>query len=198
MVRPMRTFKRLTVFCGSSSRCDPVYREAARAAGRGLAERGIGVVYGGGRVGLMGEVADGALEAGGQVYGVIPEKLQALEVGHQGLTELFIVDSMHARKAMMAHLSDGFIALPGGYGTLDEMFEAITWTQLNYHLKPVGLLNVRGYFDGLLTFLRHAVHERFIRPMHGDLVVAASDLDALLTALAEAELPEIGRWIDKP
>ncbi len=194
----MRTFRRIAVFCGSSDAADPVYHEAARALGRGLAERGIGVVYGGGRVGLMGAVADGALEAGGQVYGVIPEKLRALEVDHLQLTECFVVDSMHARKAMMAHLSDAFIALPGGYGTLDELFEAVTWTQLNYHLKPVGLLNVRGYFDQLLAFLQHAVGEGFIRQMHAPLVTAAESLDDLLQHLATVDLPEIGRWIEKP
>src|SRR5688572_2839533 len=132
-----RTFRRVAVFCGSSDLCDPVYRDAARAVGQSLASKGIGVVYGGGRVGTMGDVADAALRAGGEVYGVIPEKLQALEVGHLELTQLYVVESMHARKAMMAQLADGFIALPGGYGTLDELFEALTWTQLNYHLKPV-------------------------------------------------------------
>jgi uncharacterized protein (TIGR00730 family) len=194
----MRTFKRIAIFCGSSDRCDAVYREAARAVGQGLAERGIGVVYGGGRVGLMGDVADAALAAGGQVFGVIPEKLRALEVGHDHLTELFVVDSMHARKAMMAHLADAFIALPGGYGTLDEMFEAVTWTQLNYHLKPVGVLNVGGYYDGLLAFVRQAVAHGFVRDIHAGLISAAADLPALLDRLATAEIPEVGRWIEKP
>jgi uncharacterized protein (TIGR00730 family) len=153
----MRTFRRVAVFCGSSIRVPAHFMHAAEAVGALLAERGIGVVYGGGNVGLMGRVADAALAAGGEVIGVIPDKLRALELDHPGLTDLFVVDSMHARKAMMAHMSDAFIALPGGYGTLEEIFEVTTWTQLNYHHKPVGLLNVAGYYDALLTFIAHAV-----------------------------------------
>ncbi|MCX6896985.1 MAG: TIGR00730 family Rossman fold protein, partial [Verrucomicrobia bacterium] len=137
----MRTFRRLCVYCGSSNHVPETYFAAARAVGTLLAERGIGVVYGGGRTGLMGAVATAALAAGGEVIGVIPEKLRALELDHGGLTELRVVDSMHARKLMMAELSDGFMALPGGFGTLEEIFEATTWTQLNYHRKPAGLLN---------------------------------------------------------
>lgn len=194
----MRKFKRICVYCGSSNKPAPVYFEAARAVGRMLAERHIAVVYGGGSTGLMGAVADGALEASGQVYGVIPDKLRALELGHGKLTELFVVDSMHARKMVMAQLSDGFMALPGGFGTLEEIFEVTTWTQLNYHKKPVGLLNVEGYFDGLLAFLDHARGSGFIRPEHASLLSAAATPEALLDALANAEIPELAKWIDNP
>jgi uncharacterized protein (TIGR00730 family) len=191
-------FKRICVYCGSSEGNSPVYVEEARRLGSFLAERKIGLVYGGARVGLMGAVADGALAAGGEVIGVIPEKLRAREVAHLGLTELFVVDSMHARKTMMAYLSDAFIALPGGWGTLEETFEVTTWAQLNYHLKPVGLLNVNGYYDRLLHFFEHAVAEGFIRSIHRGLIVAARDPAALLDALASAEVPDLGRWIDRP
>jgi len=193
-----RSFKRVGVFCGSSRDVDEVYFAAARHVGEDLARRGIGVVYGGGKIGLMGAVADAVLEAGGEAIGVIPESLRALEVGHEGLTELFVVESMHARKAMMAQMSDAFIGLPGGWGTLEELAEVTTWTQLNYHLKPVGLLNVAGYYDRLLGFIRHAADEGFIRPPHRELVCSAGTLDVLLEALARAEIPELGRWILKP
>jgi uncharacterized protein (TIGR00730 family) len=193
-----RRFRRICVYCGSSDGSRPEYAESARALGAFLARRGIGLVYGGGRVGLMGAMADGALAAGGEVLGVIPEKLRAREVAHQGLTELFVVDSMHARKTMMAYLSDAFIAMPGGWGTLEETFEVTTWAQLNYHLKPVGLLNVCGYYDRLLHFFEHAVAEGFIRPMLRGLIVSATEPEVLLDLLAHAEIPELGRWIDKP
>jgi uncharacterized protein (TIGR00730 family) len=195
---PKRRIRRLCVFCGSSPGKGARYMEAARHVGRRLAERGIGVVYGGGRVGLMGAVADGALAAGGDVIGVIPEKLKALEVDHQGLTELYVVESMHARKSMMAQLADGFLALPGGWGTLEEVFEVTTWAQLNYHLKPVGVLNVDGYYDHLAAFVRHAVGEGLIRPQHEGLIRFGADLDGLVDELAEVEIPELGRWIVKP
>ena len=193
-----RRFRRICVYCGSSEGARPEYAEAARGLGAFLARRGIGLVFGGGRVGLMGAVADGALAAGGEVIGVIPEKLRARELAHLGLTELFVVDSMHARKTMMAYLSDAFIALPGGWGTLEETFEVTTWAQLNYHLKPVGLLNVLGYYDRLLHFVDHAEAEGFIRPVHRGLVVASQSPDELLDLLARVEVPELGRWIDKP
>ncbi|MCC7383529.1 MAG: TIGR00730 family Rossman fold protein [Deltaproteobacteria bacterium] len=192
-----RTFRRICVFCGSSPGHDRVYGDAAANLGAFLAHQGIGLVYGGGKVGLMGALADGALSAGGEVIGVIPEKLKALEVGHDHLTELFVVDSMHARKAMMAHLSDAFIALPGGWGTLEEIFEVTTWTQLNYHHKPVGLLNVRGYFDHLQAFLQHAGAAGFIRPVHQSLMSVASSPEELLEALTYAEIPDLAKWIKK-
>ncbi len=184
-----RTFRRICVFCGSSKGDEPIYAEAARAVGRALAERGIDVVYGGGRVGLMGEVADAALAAGGRVYGVIPQKLVDLEVGHAGLTELFVVDTMHARKLMMAQLADAFIALPGGFGTLEELFEVVTWCQLGYHHKPVGVLDIRGYYGPLLTFIDHAAALGFIRPSYRPILQHAADLETLLDQLAHVELP---------
>jgi hypothetical protein len=194
----MRQFKRICVYCGSSAGADPGYVEAARGVGEHLARQGIAVVFGGGRVGMMGAVADGALAAGGQVIGVIPEKLRGRELAHTGLTELFVVDSMHARKTMMAYLSDGFLALPGGFGTLEEIFEVTTWSQLNYHMKPVGLLNVRGYFDKLIAFLDHGAAEGFIREVHRPLMQSSPDIGELLDVMAKVEIPELGRWIDRP
>lgn len=194
MSQPPRTFRRLAIYCGSSTSVDPRYLETARGVGRHLAERNIGVVYGGGRVGLMGEVANGALEAGGEVVGVITDKLVGLEVGHTGLTERYVVPTMHARKALMAELSDGFIALPGGWGTFEELFEAATWTQLNDHIKPVGLLNVMGYYDLLLDFLAHAQREHFIRPAHAGIIQADASLDRLISKMSEVELPILGTW----
>ncbi len=194
----MRAFRRLAVFCGSSDGVSDAYRGAARRFGAALAERGIDLVYGGGRVGLMGEVADGALEAGARVYGVIPERLRAKEVGHSGLTELFVVDSMHARKQVMSAMADGFVVLPGGFGTLDEAFEAVTWTQLGYHRKPVGLLDVAGYFEHLMRFLEHAASEGFVRPVHRELLLCESEPGRLLQRMARVELPEFHRWIERP
>lgn len=193
----MRSFRRICVYCGSSNNVRPAYKEAAFAVGATLARRGIGVVYGGGRVGLMGKVAEGALSEGGEVYGVIPASLEALELGHIDLTELFVVDSMHARKMMMAQLSDAFIALPGGFGTLEELAEATTWTQLNFHLKPVGVLNLDGYYDPLLAWIRHANSEAFIRDAHRDLISTADTIEDLLDQLATAEIPDLKRWINK-
>lgn len=194
-----RTFKRLCVFCGSSNDVDPLYINAARAVGQWLAGQGIGVVYGGGRVGLMGAVADGALDAGGEVVGVIPEKILGLEVGHTGLgNNLHVVRGMHARKAMMARLADGFIALPGGWGTLEEIFEVTTWAQLNYHLKPVGLLNANGFYDHLLRFIEHASGEGFIRPMHKDLMVVRDNISDLVEGLSTVTIPKTEQWIVRP
>lgn len=154
--------KKICVFAGSSKGARTEYREAARTLGRALGERGIGVVYGAGGIGLMGVLADAVLENGGEITGVIPDKLMDMEVAHEGITELRVVRTMHERKALMAELSDGFIALPGGLGTLEETMEMITWLQLGYHAKPVGLLNVRGYYDPLLAFFRHMNEEGFI------------------------------------
>lgn len=191
-------FRRVAVYCGSSTGRDPAYLDAARSFGAYLAGRGIGVVYGGGRVGLMGAVADGALSRSGEVIGIIPEKLKALELGHDGITELRVVDSMHERKLAMAQLSDGFVALPGGFGTFEEIFEVTTWTQLNYHHKPVGLLNVGGYYDRLIAFLDHAAEEGFIRGLHRGLMVANSDPDRLLDTMASILIPDLTRWIERP
>ncbi len=194
----MRTFRRICVYCGSSNSVDARFKDAARACGTMLAQRGIGVVYGGGSVGLMGIVADAALAAGGEVLGVIPDKLQALELGHDGLTELFVVDSMHARKMLMAQLSDGFVALPGGFGTIEEIIEVTTWSQLNYHRKPVGLLNVDGYYDHLLAWIRGAVTEGFIHEPHRNLLQAATTPEDLLALLATAKVPELKEWLVEP
>lgn len=194
----MHDFRRICIYCGSSDAVDERYRVAARTTGRLLAERGIGLVFGGGRVGLMGEVADAALAAGGEVFGVIPDKLQQLELGHDGCTELFVVDSMHTRKMMMAQLSDGFIALPGGFGTMEEIFEATTWTQLNFHKKPVGLLNTDGFYDFLLAWIAHARSQHFIKDIHADLLTAHEDPETLLGALTELEIPDLHQWLHKP
>jgi uncharacterized protein (TIGR00730 family) len=194
----MASFKRIAVYCGSSSGVSGHYTDAAGEVGAYLARAGIDVVYGGGRVGMMGAVANGALRAGGRVYGVLPERLKTREIAHEGLTELHIVDSMHARKTMMASLSDAFVGLPGGWGTLEEVFEVVTWSQLNYHKKPVGLLNIGGFFDRLVPFLDHAAAEGFIRAPHRPLLVVADTMDVLLERLAKVEIPDIGRWIEKP
>lgn len=176
----------------------PDYLEAARDVGRALASRGIGVVYGGGNVGLMGACADAALSAGGEVIGVIPIKLRDLERAHQGLSELIVVDSMHGRKMVMASLSSAFIALPGGYGTLDELFEAITWSQLGYHQKPCGVLDVRSYFSSLLAFVEHARAEGFVRPALENLLVSETTIEGLLDRLQNVELPQLGQWLVTP
>jgi len=175
---------RLAVYCGSASPADPRYIENARFVGRTLAERGIGVVYGGGRLGLMGAVADGALEAGGTVIGVIPEALVNLEVAHRGLTELHVVRTMHERKQAFTDLSDGFLTLPGGTGTMDELWEALSWAQLGYHSLPVGLLNEGGYYDGIVAFWRQMQEVGFLRPQHRDLLITSDDLDDLLARMA--------------
>lgn len=193
---PTHPLRRVCVYCGAGSGQLPAYEEAAHAFGRVLASRGIELVYGGGSTGLMGAVASGALAGGGRVTGVIPEKLQALELGKTDLTELRIVPDMHTRKKTMADLSDAFVALPGGYGTMEELFEAVTWTQLGYHRKPIGLLDVEGYFQPLLAFVQHMVDEGFVRPLHAPLIQFDHRPDVLLDRLAHAELPDLESWID--
>jgi uncharacterized protein (TIGR00730 family) len=178
--------KSLCVFCGSSSGNAPEYGEAARELGATLASRHIKIVYGGGRVGLMGALADAALQAGGEVIGVIPQMLLDKEVGHVGLTELRVVHTMSERKWLMGELSDAFIALPGGIGTMDELFEAWTWTQLAIHRKPCGLLNFNGYYDPLVTFLDRSVEEGFLRPRHRAALLVERDLNLLLERLTAA------------
>jgi uncharacterized protein (TIGR00730 family) len=173
----------LCVFCGSSPGNTPEYLDLARAVGTALAERNIKVVYGGGRVGLMGALADAALRAGGQVVGVIPQMLLDKEVGHSGLSELRVVQTMSERKWLMGELSDAFLALPGGIGTMDELFEAWTWTQLDIHRKPCGLLNFQGFYDPLIAFLDRAVEEGFLRPRHRDALLVETDLGRLLSRL---------------
>jgi uncharacterized protein (TIGR00730 family) len=169
----------LCVYCGSSNGIRPAYAEAARRVGLALGRRGFGLVYGGGRVGLMGIVADAVLEAGGPVVGVIPEPLATEELAHDGLSELHVVSGMHERKALMARVASGFLTLPGGIGTYEEFFETLTWAALGLHAKPMGLLNVDGYFNPLLKLLDHAVDERFVRPAHLDLLRVSSDPEAL-------------------
>jgi uncharacterized protein (TIGR00730 family) len=182
----MTEFQRLCVYCGSTSGNRPAFLEAADAVGRLLAGEGIGVVYGGASVGLMGRVADAALAAGGEVIGVLPDKLFEREVAHDGLTELHVVTSMHERKALMSQLSDGFIALPGGYGTIEEVVEAVTWTQLGIHAKPVGLLDVDGYFEHLISFLDRGVADGLLAPDSRKLLVHDTDPAALLERLRHA------------
>lgn len=185
------------MFCGSSPGSRPVYGETAARLGRLLAERGLGLVYGGGSVGLMGIAADAALAAGGEVVGVIPHALVLREVGHTGLTDLRVVGTMHERKALMAELSDGFLALPGGIGTLEEWFEAWTWGQLGLHGKPFGMLNVAGYFDPLLAMLDHMVGERFLRDTHRAMVLVDDDPERLLDRMAAYTPPRVEKWIDR-
>src|SRR3954451_22066267 len=167
----MPTRRHVCVYCGSSMGSRPSYAEAARRVGESLARNGLGVVYGGGRVGLMGVVADAALAAGGRGGGVVPQPLATREVAHGGLTELHVVPGMHERKALMAERSAGFLTLPGGIGTFEEFFEVLSWAVLGLHRKPMGILNVEGYFDPLLMLLEHAVSEQFLRPEHRDLLV---------------------------
>ena len=190
--------KRVCVYCGSSSGANPAHREAAEKLGALLAERGIGLVYGGGNVGLMGILADAALRAGGEVTGVIPSALMAKELGHTGVTKLHVTASMHERKQLMADLSDGFIALPGGIGTLEDLFETFTWLQLGFHEKPVGLLNVAGFYDHLLTFLRHTAEEAFLRPEHLDSLLVESDATALLARMSRFRAPSLAKWEAHP
>lgn len=176
--------KRLAVYCGSATPTDPLYINLAREVGRTLATRGIGVVYGGGRLGLMGAIADSALAAGGEVIGIIPRALVDAEVAHKGLTELHVVDTMHQRKQAFTDLSDGFVTLPGGTGTMDELWEALSWAQLGYHSKPVGLLNAGGFYDLLIAFNAHMGAIGFLRPQHQGLMIVDTTLDGLLGKMA--------------
>jgi uncharacterized protein (TIGR00730 family) len=185
------------VFCGSSPGANPAYADDARRLGTILARRKIVLVYGGGNVGLMGILADAALVAGGQVIGVIPRSLLDLEVGHTGLPDLRVVESMHQRKAMMADLADAFIALPGGIGTLEELCEIVTWAQLGMHSKPCGLVDTDGYYELLLKFLDQAVQARFLRPEHRALLMRDRDPEALLERMQRYEPPILEKWIDR-
>ncbi len=188
--------KNLCIYCGSSPGARPDYAAAALAVGQALARRGIGLVYGGGNVGMMGRVADAVIGAGGEVIGVIPHHLADKELAHERVTRMIRVDSMHERKQLMADLSDGFIVLPGGIGTLEELFETLTWLQLGLHGKPIGLLNVAGYFDAMLTFLDHMVAERFLKAEHRALLIVADDLEVLLAHLAAFVPPDTSKWLD--
>ncbi|MEM7674720.1 MAG: TIGR00730 family Rossman fold protein [Myxococcota bacterium] len=187
----------ICVFCGSSSGRDPAFSSAATTLGTLIARRGQRLVYGGAMVGLMGEVADAALAAGGEVIGVIPEKLAGKEIAHDGLTELFVVSGMHERKAKMAELSDAFVSMPGGWGTLEETFEVLTWLQLRYHQKSVGLLNVNGYYNALLAFADHALDSGLLQPDSRSLLLDDADPEALLDRLAAVELPPAPKWMER-
>ncbi|CAG1009300.1 pyrimidine/purine-5'-nucleotide nucleosidase [Burkholderiales bacterium] len=187
--------ERVCVYCGANTGRDPAYADAARAMGRALARRGIGLVTGGGRVGLMGVVADAALHAGGSVTGVIPQALMKKELAHTGLTELVVTGSMHERKARMAELAQGFVALPGGLGTYEELFEIWTWAQLGWHRKPCGLLNAAGFYDKLVGFLDDAAGAQFLKAEHRAMLVVETDPDRLLDRFAAYEAPDVAKWI---
>jgi len=188
--------KRICVFCGSSSGARSSSAAAATSLATHLAARKISIVFGGGRAGLMGALADAALAAGGDVIGVIPQALVEKEVAHAGLADLRVVGSMHERKALMAELSDAFIALPGGFGTLEEFCEVLTWTQLGLQRKPCGILNVEGYYDQLLTLFDRAVTEQFLKPVHRQMVISDNDPESLVRRLLEYEAPQTDKWID--
>ncbi|RPF72181.1 LOG family protein [Aurantiacibacter spongiae] len=176
---------RLAIYCGSATPADPRYMELAREVGAALAERGIGVVYGGGKAGLMGAIANAALAAGGEVIGVIPQALVDMEVANRDCTELHVVQTMHQRKQAFTDLSDGFVTLPGGVGTMDELWEAVSWAQLGYHAKPVGLLNAFGYYDGLVAFNRHMAETGFVREAHRGIMIVGETIEELLSRMAD-------------
>jgi uncharacterized protein (TIGR00730 family) len=188
--------KRLCVFCGSNRGTLPAYTAAVHALGRELVRRQIGMVFGGGGVGLMGEVADAVLNAGGEVIGVLPQSLGTKEIAHPDVEDIRIVESMHERKALMHDLSDGFIAAPGGFGTLEELFEQLTWGQLEIHQKPCGLLNVAGYFDSLLEFLDSSTRAQFIRPQHRETLLVSNTAEDLISQLESYQPPSVEKWLD--
>jgi uncharacterized protein (TIGR00730 family) len=187
---------RVCVFCGSSTGARPSYGLAAATLARCLVASGIGIVYGGSRLGLMAILADSALNAGGEVIGIIPEALVQKEIAHRTLPDLRVVGSMHERKALMAELSDAFIAMPGGYGTFEEFCEVLTWSQLGLHSKPCGLLNIDGYYDHLLMLFDHAIEEQFLKPVHRQMVISESDPALLIRRLREVRIPVVNKWIE--
>ncbi len=187
--------KRICVYCGSNPGRQPIYREAAAALGRELVARNIGLVYGGASIGVMGAVADAVLQNGGEAIGVIPQGLATREVAHTQLSELIVVTSMHERKAMMAELSDGFVALPGGWGTFEEIFEILTWAQLGIHAKPCGLLNIANYYDHLALFLQHAMDERFVREEYKPMIIMEQQPARLLDRFTNYQPPSVRKWI---
>lgn len=188
---------RICVYCGSNPGLLPEYTEAAKSLGSLLADSGLGLVYGGASVGIMGRVANAALAGGAEVIGVIPAALASKEIAHSGLTELHVVESMHERKAMMAELSDGFVALPGGWGTIEEIFEALTWAQLGFHRKPCGLLNIAGYYDHLRSFLDHAMEHGFVREAYRPMIMIEDDPAGLLQRFETYQPPKVRKWIEK-
>jgi len=189
--------KNITVFCGSNSGFRADYAEAARNLARLFAENSIRLIFGGGKVGLMGILADEVMKAGGEVVGIIPESLDQREVGHRGITELRVVPSMHERKAQMAELADGFIAMPGGIGTFEEFFEILTWAQLGFHSKPCAILNIAGYYDGLLALCDTAVTEGFLRPAHRQLILEDANPEILLEKMRNLKPIPVEKWIDE-
>ena len=191
------TIRPLCVYCGSSFGNKPAYSLAAKSLAKEMCRRDIGLVYGGAAVGVMGVVADAVLEAGGEVIGVIPKSLAVKELAHNGLTELHVVASMHERKAMMAELADGFIALPGGWGTLEEIFEVLTWAQLGFHSKPCGLLNIEAYYDGLIGFLENAFEQGFVNPLFRPLLMRSQDPVNLLEQFSAYTAPKVHKWVEK-
>ncbi len=188
--------QRLCVYCGSNKGVRADYADAATRLAEALVERGIGLVYGGASRGIMGILADAVLARGGEVTGIIPQAINKREVMHAGLTNLQVVDTMHERKAAMADLSDGFVALPGGFGTLEEIIEIVTWGQLQFHSKPCGILNVANYYDGLLAFIDHSVAEGFLRPQHRDALIIDDDPESLLRRFASYAAPTVQKWLD--
>lgn len=192
----MSTLRAICVFCGSNPGVQPIYGQVAAELGAALARRGLVTVYGGARVGLMGRVADGALRAGGRVVGVLPRFLAGKEIAHADLTELVLVESMHERKAHMADRADAFIALPGGFGTLEELFEIVTWSQLQLHRKPCGVLNIEGFYDPLCAQIDYAVRDGFLTPAHRELLVVESEIEALLDRLARHEVAPGRKWTE--
>jgi uncharacterized protein (TIGR00730 family) len=185
----------ICVYCGSNPGLLPDYRESARLLGYEMAARGLGLVYGGASIGIMGAIADAVLEKGGRVTGVIPHSLATREVSHDGLDELIVVSSMHERKAKMAELSDGFIALPGGWGTMEELFEMLTWAQLGLHEKPCGLLNVASYYDTLYTFLENAIEQQFVKPEYRPMIMMDDSPTSLLDRFKDYRAPRVKKWI---
>jgi len=196
-VKNLNKITHVAVFCGSSPGSDPLYEKQAILLGEILASRNINIIYGGTKIGLMGAVADGALQNGGTVIGVLPDFLREKEIAHPQLSKLIIVESMHERKTKMHDLSNAFIALPGGFGTLEELFEIITWAQLGLHQKPIGLLNMKGFYDPLLSQLQHMVDQGFLKKVNYDMLVTSSHIETLLDKMNQYEAPHTGKWIEK-
>jgi uncharacterized protein (TIGR00730 family) len=188
--------KRITVFCGSSFGTDAIYKQQATLLGQTLAKQNITLVYGGAKVGLMGAVADGVLEEGGEVIGVLPIFLQSKEIAHPGLTELIVVESMHERKTKMNDLCDGVIALPGGFGTIEELFEMLTWAQLGLHKKPIAILNINGYYDSLITFTQTMVQNGLLKEVNQKMLLVSDNIENLLFQMSNYEAPTVGKWIN--
>lgn len=188
--------KRITVFCGSSGGNDNIFQNEARSLGKILAEKNIGLVYGGAQIGVMGAVANGALEAGGEVIGVIPGFLKSKEIAHPGLSQMITVDTMHERKTRMNELCQGVIALPGGFGTLEELFEMLTWGQLGLHSKPIGLLNTNSYFNHLLQFIQEMVDQGFLKEIDQERIIVSADIEQLIEKMKDYRAPEVPKWLD--